>query len=593
MFSKGFFPRVFKSCDLHGKGFKGSGHFSLFFPVMKIYMHSECPALTVVVQWEDNKEHKIKDLVDIFCKSLYQKYPSLGNSGANVTISSSTGKDLKYTGKVSQSLKNKDDVFIKIESAGSTNISQDLEAVTISESGKDKDKKLNDPGKNLKHDAQQVGRNLDGKRNAALVHMCNQRLRKAISIYQELLTTEKNDLNALKGLIRCYLKAGRPKDALKHCKIALKKEKEDTDILELAGETFIQNGHGEAAIEHLLKLCKILRQKCVGTASEKQDIQVLLAKAYLVENQKDMAITVLQGVLRENVEHADALAEYAALLFSIGTTEHREEAVSAILTALANKRNDKNVKQKFSEMMITEDGMAVLKKVAANVLTDASALMFLGITAREFGAIEQTLEFLELAYKAERSSVCILTFIHTLELQEGHAEALSHLLQHCRSFPEKGVGNVQFEDLIPYLEAIDHSFTGVNAASTSFKTKVGVVSSTPYTEEDLYMLALFFTVVKILYIKGLLSMLPPLLQLLQPLCEGRDLHLTLIRNEAAYFKCINEVFKTFSGVPETVNRKDKNHIYFIGDSHCIPVAWHQVTYKVLFDCLFFIQLIKH
>jgi hypothetical protein len=80
-----------------------------------------------------------------------------------------------------------------------------------------------------------------------------------------------------------------------------------------------------------------------------------------------------------------------------------------------------------------------------------------------------------------------------------------------------------------------------------------------YNADELDLLALLCTVVKILYVVGDLDLIPPLvaligsfallLPLLQfahlPLAEptraGRELHLTTIRNEHAYYCCIAQL----------------------------------------------------
>jgi hypothetical protein len=105
--------------------------------------------------------------------------------------------------------------------------------------------------------------------------------------------------------------------------------------------------------------------------------------------------------------------------------------------------------------------------------------------------------------------------------------------------------------------------------------------SKQYTDEENYLLAFWFTLVKVLFIKGQLHYIPPLLEMIHPLCEGHDLHNSNIRNEAAYFSCIRDLFKTYDrDIPATKLSLGENYIYFIGDSHCIPPAWQKITVKV-------------
>ena len=65
------------------------------------------------------------------------------------------------------------------------------------------------------------------------------------------------------------------------------------------------------------------------------------------------------------------------------------------------------------------------------------------------------------------------------------------------------------------------------------------LQSGKYTSDELDLLAIYFTLVKNLFIIGALDKLPPLLALINPLRLGEELHLTTIRNEqvALVHKC--------------------------------------------------------
>ena len=72
-----------------------------------------------------------------------------------------------------------------------------------------------------------------------------------------------------------------------------------------------------------------------------------------------------------------------------------------------------------------------------------------------------------------------------------------------------------------------------------------------------------------------------------PLHTGRGLHLTLIRNEAAYFACIHQVLTSCDPIsPPTEGEK---RVYFIGDSHCSTPAWRHINIKVLINLIYLLQ----
>lgn len=80
----------------------------------------------------------------------------------------------------------------------------------------------------------------------------------------------------------------------------------------------------------------------------------------------------------------------------------------------------------------------------------------------------------------------------------------------------------------------------VNVAPLSLHT-VQANKKAALPEAELDLLACFFTVVKILFVNGRLSVLPSLIRVLEPLRLGRELHQTTIRNEQAYYACIAQL----------------------------------------------------
>lgn len=136
-----------------------------------------------------------------------------------------------------------------------------------------------------------------------------------------------------------------------------------------------------------------------------------------------------------------------------------------------------------------------------------------------------------------------------------------------------------------------------------------------YNDVELDLLALYFTVVKILYLQGSLSILPLFLNILEPLRlqSEKPLHETSIRNEHAYYqevahvlsyRCENAVFGIRQEIPVEGSSKfyaladplsadlstrfpsmanlaigALEPLYILGDSHCLPAAWSVVNVR--------------
>lgn len=91
-----------------------------------------------------------------------------------------------------------------------------------------------------------------------------------------------------------------------------------------------------------------------------------------------------------------------------------------------------------------------------------------------------------------------------------------------------------------------------------------------YTDIQLNLLALLFTVVKLMYMGGALSRCAPLVQLLDAASQAsaQELHKTLVRNEAAYFGCVKQLTLHYPPPPQPQTPQLKL-LYLCGDSHCL------------------------
>lgn len=518
----------------------------------------------------------IGDAVDIFKSALAKRYPSLRLDNAVYSVKSSCGKILQELKSVGTVVKHMDDVYVTVETDKVEKLTHSVSNVSLDE------RETHGKLRNTKEKA-------DGMNNAAIIHLGNGRIRKALLLYREMLKEDKTNRTALKGLAVCFQRAGRYKESLKYVKLGLTAFRDDTEFLMLAGEACVGLNDGDSAIEFLMNCVKLGRNSGGMSQQEKLDIQVQLAKAYLVKNEKDMAITVLQSVLRECLEHEEALTEYASVLFPLGPKQS-EEAMTVILTVLARRHGDKRAKEVFAEMMKNPKGMSVLKEVAGSVMTDSAALMYLGSCLRDHSVVKEALELIRLALDNEPDNASTaLLYLHTLELLDDEMVIFGFIQEYLTMIPGKQALDLSMAKFYRYFSDI-LTQNGVSEKMAKLDDCVDVVAdvspvSKGISEDERYLLAFLFTVVKVLYVKGYLLGLAELLALLEPLYKGRCLHESNIRNEAAYFNCVNELFKTFEMVPSTFPSPGENVLYFIGDSHCFPAAWQRIKLQVILLCV--------
>ncbi len=129
-----------------------------------------------------------------------------------------------------------------------------------------------------------------------------------------------------------------------------------------------------------------------------------------------------------------------------------------------------------------------------------------------------------------------------------------------------------------------------------------------YSAEELDLLALVFTAVKILFVVGALQPLPALIALVEPVRVRQQLHLTNIRNEQAYYTCIAQLLRfahfplplvsasapNVSALKPTATSVDVasaaetpradafeslRPVYVVGDSHAMAPAWQVISWR--------------
>uniref|UniRef100_K1PXN4 Uncharacterized protein n=1 Tax=Magallana gigas TaxID=29159 RepID=K1PXN4_MAGGI len=529
--------------------------------LMKFYVHTEEPPFTVVVKWGDSDDQDLNKIIKIFMSNFEKRR-----------------KSLNLSGNVLQAIKNMDDIYVKWKSISTDNNAQ----ITGNHSAKELD--TSDLVKSENQD-DSLEKNHSSKKKTppysvqeflelATALSTKQQRQHAIVLYKDILKKEPTNQTALIGIADCYMNAGRSSDALPY----LQQAQSTNDLAFRLGQCYVKMGEYDKAIETLIGYCKELRTRGGTSAAHKQDLQVWLAKAYIGKKQTDMALVVLQGVLRENQEHLDALTEYAPLIYRLGPKQ-KDEAMTILLTVLVNKLNDNHVKEKFAYLCQQEHGMQVLESMSGPAWRDVPAVVFMATSLRDAGAIEQTEALLKHACMLQPENPhTLLTYVHTLELVEKHTEAVQEIMAYIKQWPEKEIGSFKIGSLLPILNNF-HGDVYLNVpdgnipcSSVSMETLSG-----PYLEDTNYLLAILFTLVKILFVKGAVAFIRPITNIIDPLTKGHELHKTNIRNEAAYFSCISQL----QGITPEVNHvvPSQQNVYFVGDSHCVPPAWQTIRIK--------------
>lgn len=132
--------------------------------------------------------------------------------------------------------------------------------------------------------------------------------------------------------------------------------------------------------------------------------------------------------------------------------------------------------------------------------------------------------------------------------------------------------------------------TNNNMKDKSYWNSHELYNELPYSIDELNILGLIFTCVKVLYHTGAVQCIPAVVNLIEPLRKHKSLHMTVIRNEHAYYStciqllhelCITRKWTTTNppNIYHCISNLSTDVIYCIGDSHCLSLAWHNITIK--------------
>lgn len=286
--------------------------------------------------------------------------------------------------------------------------------------------------------------------------------------------------------------------------------------------------------------------------------QVAVARCLYFGGNKPDGAKVISAVLGEsNNECPEALFEYAGFLTENGQADG---AVPILLRLLAQSFNLKRVKEALADAVRQSGVRPLLEDLPETRETSAAGLAFVASVLKENGAVEEALELYRVALRLRPTNVTYaLNLVHAIEITLRLDEAL----------------RVAWD----FFGVRDE--TGLLDRIAEFRAKHGSASSSAGADkalppDALEELGFFFALVKVLYGAGRLTHLPALMAALDPIREGRDLHLTTIRNEHAYYSCVRELVLHHAPAAPLAEG-DLPKVYVLGDSHSFPLAWRTVT----------------
>jgi len=306
-----------------------------------------------------------------------------------------------------------------------------------------------------------------------------------------------------------------------------------------------------------------------GEAKNTKEFYLSFAVAnYWLGNQKVGAET-MTALVKAAPEYTDALMAYCRIY---SHQRMYSDAMSLAIRLLVANNTDKKVKSFFAEIFRADpEGLRTLRQCLdtadnpeADKVSLAQGVGYLAMVLKDSSESPAGAALYLWSCEmdpANRSYV--LNYLHTLEIDLEYTAALHFV----RGFLERNldvmIGEVSCKAVLQILENTQES--------SSTPARTAPLQKTSFPVETLNLMAIYFTIVKIKFIMGDVVSVQRLVSLLRHLTTGQDLHLTLIRNEAAYFTCIGELAASVSPFP--LSAAPSETIYVCGDSHSLSPSW--------------------
>jgi len=197
---------------------------------------------------------------------------------------------------------------------------------------------------------------------------------------------------------------------------------------------------------------------------------------------------------------------------------------------------------------------------------------------KDYGALEEALKlYQEALLIAPTSASYTLNIVHVLEMLNRYDEGFRIIQKFCYDNHKLGLGQLTCAHIYNAIKGkhtiLDELDPGVPDLPTENRSPIPLTSN--YSPDELDLLAVLCTLVKITYIMGNLDIIPKLSALINPVREKRPMHTTNIRNEHAYFCCIDQLMVYHK---EPLDRT-RPILYLSGDSHALVTAWQSIKFR--------------
>eukprot|EP01083_Nonionella_stella_P077146 210483_1 len=440
--------------------------------------------------------------------------------------------------------------------------------------------------------------------------------RQAQVVLREALELSKDNPICLELLGSIDLENGFFEEALVsfHAALSRSDSTRRRKLFELVAETYFRLGEFSESVKFFDKAYALVKSN-----KKKQDIQAWKARALYdwSPQRQPVAIQIFEELFQKNESHPEGLLGYCIAASDRGqevqAMPHLLKAIVCAEQSKASKETRVRIGRHLARVLSRRNAPAEMLEML-NDVKSVTAVAFLARTARDNGAIDAAALFFKHCSAVNTFSASMAHNVsHCFELLADYESALKWSVKFLENQPSLSVGSLRAGAILEIIKDIDikkdtilksaqiwepmtaeldwswkfgpksYANDQKEGALTTNQSKEDLaIRKRPYSDSELSLLSLHFTIVKILYVCGCLKPLTKLVDLIHKVKGKYDIHLTLVRNEHAYYSCIAYLMDSMTQKwcsPEAPNPSEMKPLYFCGDSHCLSPAWQTIQWK--------------
>ena len=378
-------------------------------------------------------------------------------------------------------------------------------------------------------------------------------MRQACEAWKQILNVSPGSVECLDGMASVAMSCGRYDEAVDlWCQAVAVSSKPSPDLYSSIGKAC----HAQADyVGALVFYNRAVEAKIEANKDDTcEDIKVLMAKSLAASGQKDASVQLLTMVLQVNESHVGALLEYARAYKERGRPN---EALQILLRVLVHSPNDKDARGQISSIAKAPGGLDVMSSELGEASKSGPALAFMATLVKDYGAVDESVALYYKALEvAPDMTTYILNLVHTLEVCNRYQEAMDLSIKFCKEYGDMTVGGLYknadvarvmegCSDIyssslrsgghpglkkvvywVPNLGSVvrdrsDKSDMPDPSQSTALPSPAAKAPAKadqripPYSPDELDLLALHFTMVKIMFVTGALALIPQLVEVIE------------------------------------------------------------------------------